>query len=933
MDATVIEPTDSQLLAEYVANRSEEAFRLLMRRYIDVIYAAASRQVRQADVAEDVTQAVFIVLARRAGNIRDSRVLAGWLMRVTGFCAKDALRSAARRRKHEQRVAAMAAHYAEEDQSASREELLEHLDGALDRLRAVDRTAIVLRYLRQQSITELSQTLGVTEQAAQKRVLRATQRLRKLLQADGAVLSAALLAGHAVAAPAGLAERACALALAKGSSVVAAAAIAKGAIKLMAWSAAKTAAAICIIAALVTVVPVVAVKVIQSRASVEAGQPVLTQVSVVAPVVAIATDSEPLASFDIRDMVTGKPLSDVVIEISPGWRQGPSTFGRTEADGKAKVPIPATTIQWLDVYASKPGYAPLQSGSGRQFLDDKLILDFQLRLEKSVPIGGRVLDQNGEPLQGATVLVIDRDAYADEGVVAWDQEVTTDARGSWTIDAVSENANNVEVGASHPMCYDDALNGAIGLVDMPIGPLRDHTSVIHLQRGTIVHGVVLGPDGKPRKAWIGLGDQRTPINVVPEFSTDDNGQFQFGAKAGIAVPIVVRADGLATQLIEVPPGKAEPLKLVLTPSTPLRVHVVDSLGHAIPNAVIAPDYWVNNFRYTRGVNEVMVTDQDGRATWNEAPGKEIYADVDAGGYLSRSNVGLQPGQDDQIQMLRRFLIRGRVIDADTGKPAEGFHVVEGITDSDWTGSTTSWTDYVGWEDRYVRHGPNGTFVISDDVQHDRTVVRVQGGNYVPTDSKPIVPDGRDHDIVVYAQKGPHIGGLLLDAKGNPLPNVQVCLQTAWLDVYDADLPVGDVDEKQDPEHYVTTDLAGQFFFPQQKGNFSLLAQTDAGYVLVKARRFKKSNILHLVPWAKVEGTVFLGDKPAVGDAVSGYYSEPDFQGGAGPFCHFNAKTDGQGHFEFPKAFAGQYNINGTTVTIPPGRTTQVAIHQTDTWGH
>src|SRR5271170_2366044 len=208
--------TDNQLLAEYTTRDSEEAFGLLMRRYIDVIYAAALRQVRHADMAEDVTQAAFIGLARRAGDIRDPLMLAGWLMEVTRYCARDALRSSVRRRKHEQRVAAMAAQFTEIDHSASREELMTQLDAALDRLRAVDRTAIVLRYFRQQSMTEVSQTLGVSEQAAQKRVLRATQRLRKILHADGTMLSGVLIAGHAAAAPAGLAERALALALAKG---------------------------------------------------------------------------------------------------------------------------------------------------------------------------------------------------------------------------------------------------------------------------------------------------------------------------------------------------------------------------------------------------------------------------------------------------------------------------------------------------------------------------------------------------------------------------------------------------------------------------------------------------------------------------------------------------------------------------------------------
>src|SRR5438034_11714051 len=68
--------TDADALHQYAHNGSAQAFRELVTRYTGLAYAAARRQLRgDAHLAEDVTQAVFIVLARRAGSIRDPAVL------------------------------------------------------------------------------------------------------------------------------------------------------------------------------------------------------------------------------------------------------------------------------------------------------------------------------------------------------------------------------------------------------------------------------------------------------------------------------------------------------------------------------------------------------------------------------------------------------------------------------------------------------------------------------------------------------------------------------------------------------------------------------------------------------------------------------------------------------------------------------------------
>src|SRR5688572_22412581 len=94
---------ETQLLHEYVDGRSQDAFRRLVDRYVDVVYAAARRQVRDADLARDVTQAVFLVLSEKAGELDAARPLSGWLLQVTRYASANAVRARARRARHEDR--------------------------------------------------------------------------------------------------------------------------------------------------------------------------------------------------------------------------------------------------------------------------------------------------------------------------------------------------------------------------------------------------------------------------------------------------------------------------------------------------------------------------------------------------------------------------------------------------------------------------------------------------------------------------------------------------------------------------------------------------------------------------------------------------------------------------------------------------------------
>src|SRR5262245_24429382 len=96
---------DLQWLRAYATEGCEKSFAAIVERHHRLVYSAALRQVREATLAEEVTQAVFVILARKAGSLSENTLLAGWLFRTTRFVARHALRDLGRRKKHEEEAA------------------------------------------------------------------------------------------------------------------------------------------------------------------------------------------------------------------------------------------------------------------------------------------------------------------------------------------------------------------------------------------------------------------------------------------------------------------------------------------------------------------------------------------------------------------------------------------------------------------------------------------------------------------------------------------------------------------------------------------------------------------------------------------------------------------------------------------------------------
>lgn len=237
---------DQSLLREFAVAQSEPAFATLVERHIGLVHASALRRVGNEHLAGEITQAVFILLARKAAGLSPRIVLPGWLHETTRFTARRWLRSQMRRRTHESE-ASMQSQLDRIDTAEVWRQLAPHLEAAMARLGERDRTLLALRFYENLTGAEAATLLGMREAAARKRTHRALEKLRRFFLAQGVTSTTTGIAGAMSAhslqvAPATLVQSVIAGAVAPGATAsLSTLTLIKGTLKLMAWTKAKTA--------------------------------------------------------------------------------------------------------------------------------------------------------------------------------------------------------------------------------------------------------------------------------------------------------------------------------------------------------------------------------------------------------------------------------------------------------------------------------------------------------------------------------------------------------------------------------------------------------------------------------------------------------------------------------------------------------------------
>src|SRR6266516_2617952 len=204
--------SDAQLLRGYAQHGDEAAFREIVTRHTDLVYSVAVRCVNSPDLACDIAQSVFTDLSSKARplaeKLADGASLVGRIYRSTLFAALNQLRNDHRRLAHERQ--AMEQLLSNSETAPDWDRIRPVLDEAMDNLSDEDRDALLLRYFKNHGFRDVGLALGLSDDAAQKRVSRAVERLREFFAKRGVTagtsgLVAVMSANAVQAAPVGLA--------------------------------------------------------------------------------------------------------------------------------------------------------------------------------------------------------------------------------------------------------------------------------------------------------------------------------------------------------------------------------------------------------------------------------------------------------------------------------------------------------------------------------------------------------------------------------------------------------------------------------------------------------------------------------------------------------------------------------------------------------
>jgi RNA polymerase sigma factor (sigma-70 family) len=905
---------DWELLQAYATQRSETAFAELVQRHVHWVYSAARRQVTDRPLAEDVTQAVFVLLARKAGRLRPGTSLTGWLFRTTRFVAQTALRAQRRRQRSEEVASAMSTADLTRSERDSPEEiwnqLAPHLDEAVAALSESDRSAILLRFYEQKSLREVGERLGLSEDAAKKRVTRALDKLRAFLTRRGVALGALGLAGLLTeqtvqAAPATLATGALQTALAGTSASLPQLvretldALRRARIRLVTGIAAVTVTGI-----------IFATNAILKRednpppssgvaAALRAADSVPTATPQSASVT--GTPSEPVSNrfIDIHvvDQRTKQPLAGVEIGVE---RESQKTAGRTSEEGSYELLLPDKDPPRLSVTAHKDGFVPMRVDWNTHDGTFRLPSDFTLALEPGTSVGGVVQDERGMPIAGATVSVFLTSPWSDRSEeIRIDtrafQKPVTDGFGRWRIDQAPADLTILGYSVRHPDYLGDAYPRYPDNVKPPDEKLRDMTAILQMKKGNSVEGAVLDQNGRPIRGAKVVEGQYAVNRGAKETKTDAAGYFRFANLPAETTPFTAQAEGYAPELMSMDVGaQKERLEFHLEKAKTIHGHVVDKDGHPIAGVLVAINMW----RKLRVIEWRTTTGGDGTFEWSNAPADDVEFDFVKEGYQPVYLTALRASSEDLIITLKPpFIAHGVVTDAETGQPINSFRITVGRLFPDRAAPY--------WIERTKRSFSDGQYRW-DMGSTDRFVLRAEAEGYDEEISPPSDPSSESfvHDFKL--ARAPWIQGVVRSPDGRPVANADVFLVTPGSQ-HSLAIENGRVVAPPENIRFHTAD-DGHFKFSPPGQTFAVVALHARGYAEATAQREGSSIDLTLTPWSRVEGILHIGGGVGAGETVE-LQRPSEFQD-TQPYVSFSSRStcDNNGHFLLEHVPAGDVII-------------------------
>jgi RNA polymerase sigma factor (sigma-70 family) len=916
--------SDWELLQAYAKHRSEDAFSELVRHHLNWVYSVARRQVGDQHLAEDVAQSVFVLLARKANNLPSGTILSGWLFRTTRFVSARAMRTEQRRKKREEIASAMITTSSPDDNQMLWNQLTPHLDQAVAALSETDRSAILLRFYEKKPLREVGERLGMSEEAAKKRVSRAVEKMREFLTRRGVVLGGAgliaVLAEQTVqAAPATLAVTVLKASVAGASASAVLPQLARETLNVWRLAKLKLVAGV----ALVSVTGIVLTVNMATWRTHDAALHSSTDKWVAAVIRATESGAAPTPSpeshaiteqapatkrsinIHVVEAQTKQPLAGVEIGVE---RADQKTTGLTDEEGHYQVELPEKDPANLSVTAHKDGFVPMRVDWRTQDGTFRLPQEFTFTLEPSTSIGGVVQNEQGDPIASASVSL-----SFDYGIRGGSEDISIDAGafkkavpdglGRWRFDQAPADLRGLTIRLAHPDYMSDFFPNFPNNTKLPDGKLRDMTAVMVMKKGLTVEGVVLDEQGRPiAGASVGLGKGRSYVDFLGT-NTDSTGAFRFNnAPHRESVPsgetfLAVQARGYAPDLKRLDVRKVTtPIEFRLSPGHIIRGRVVDTQGNPLAGVSVVADTW----RDSQTLEWHTKTDAEGSFEWTDAPADDVKFDIFKTGYRDLRGRMLPPDSENIVVTLKPpFTVHGSVTDAETGQSITSFKITFGQLDKER--AEPYWLEYT------QRSFSDGQYEwnLGDALGGSRgCVLRAEAEGYATEVSPPFEQEGESfvHDFKL--ARAIWIQGAVRTPEGQPAANVQVFLVSPGQPL----MVENGHGESGQTATSIRTGADGRFKFSPTDKPFLIVALHDIGYAQAASEHAGTLPDLLLRPWARIDGAMYIGSRAAVRQKVnlwsdwSRKFDQPSV------LFEANTMTDDTGHFLMDHVPAGEVYV-------------------------
>jgi RNA polymerase sigma factor (sigma-70 family) len=917
-----------QLLREFAENDSETAFRQIVDQYVDLVFSTALRRLAgDRHSAEDATQIVFTDLARKAKSLPADVMLGGWLHRHCCFVVSNMRRADFRRATREKESVAMKNLRAED---ANWSEVAPELDEAINTLQPEDRDALMLRFFERQDFKAIGEAIGGTENAAQKRVSRALDKLRQMLAQRGVALSVtalmAALASEAIAsAPVALAHKASETALKNAAGKATAAAGVTGGLAIAFWA---------LGAAAVIGIVTVAVKTFKPIDSVDratASQTAQATISKhnVAPAIALnntaasattnssepadaAAPTGPTLRLTIIAADTGNPVPNVPIDYRASEEGDRWIHKELRASrlGIALIPYSDKTIE-LTLTAQTEAFADTRLHWETK--NSAIPADYTLRLQRGVQIGGKVVNSRGDLIAGATIgfnlsaAKPDLAQKIESHEVGWVQVVAED--GTWQTTRITEPVlRRMFVSARHP---DYAGSGPVHapMLASEVDRLLKGTHVFVLRDGITVRGIVVNKQDEPiagAKVLVGSIHSSNSREGI----ANSRGHFEInGCEPGITV-VTASAPGYGAKTLRVSSPPADSYRIVLEPGHLLKMRITDKNGQPIPNAYA----WLKTMDSDPDKRAPLVqadfdkrSDEEGRIEWDEAPQDELMFDFAARDYMRKVDQKVAAdGVEHTITLLSALKISGTVRDAENGRLIPKFYVIAGYPERfippGETNSTVHWSDI----DRHWVQGSNGRFEKSWEepivfgVSESRYIFKIEADGYRPYITRIVNEDEENVAFDVALQSSDTARLTVLDPNGQPAPDVDVAFlrrRSPFATLNGSSL------ERRNGSDIRSTDANGRVPISDEPV-LKIVAAGAPGFVMMNPPDGANPTI-HLISWGRVQGKITRRGKPISDWQV---HIGGNFQSDGAVMSTTDTQPDADGNYLFDFAPAGQFDL-------------------------